>query len=72
MSPRLCPHRGNVIIHPDRGPVHVHQDQAGSAYLMRCETCGYAGAPSPSPASCPQCGSTEGWRDDHAVLPDYG
>ena len=51
---------------PDRGWVHAE----GGAYAMRCDSCGWTGAPAPSPGSCPNCGDRHQLRDDHCVLPD--
>ncbi len=54
----------------DRSRGWVHP--GGGVYLMRCEACGWTGAPYPSPTRCPRCGSTS-VRDDHvalAVLPE--
>jgi DNA-directed RNA polymerase subunit RPC12/RpoP len=48
---------------PGRGWVH----EEGGSYVMRCRQCGWKGAPYPSPAQCPRCGS-EGLRDDHCAL----
>lgn len=40
----------------------------GGVYVMRCPECSWEGAPDPSPAVCPECGSTS-LRDDHCALP---
>ncbi len=48
-----------------RGWTHAE----GGTYVMRCEQCGHTGAPYPSPACCPICGSVKGWRDDHCAQP---
>ncbi len=45
------------------GPIHW----GGSAYLQRCEACG---AESDTLlVSCPRCGATREWKDDHVVRP---
>lgn len=49
---------------PSRGWVH----QEGGTCKMKCPDCGWEGAPYPSPAQCPHCGS-KNVRDDHCVLP---
>ena len=43
----------------------------GGGYMQRCPECGWTGAPFPSRARCPGCGSPE-LRDDHCAQPDYG
>jgi primosomal protein N' len=48
----------------DRGWVHAE----GGSYVMRCDKCGWQGAPYPSPTSCPHCGSKQ-LRDLHCALP---
>ncbi len=52
-------------LHLERGRGWVHQ--AGGTYMMRCDACGWRGAPYPSPIECPQCGGD--LRDDHCALP---
>jgi|GEM_PF-1895498 len=39
----------------------------GGLYMMRCDRCGWRGAPYPSPTHCPQCGGEA--MDDHCALP---
>lgn len=46
----------------------VHKD--GGSYKVRCRTCGWMGAPYPSPMQCPQCGSKD-IRDDHCAWASY-
>jgi rubrerythrin len=57
----------DALVFTERGWVH----QGGGAYVMRCPDCGWYGAPHPSPARCPQCGSRE-LRDDHCATPYRG
>ena len=52
------------VVRFDRQRGWVHQD--GGLYMMRCDQCGWMGAPYPSPITCPSCGS-KGVRDDHCV-----
>jgi hypothetical protein len=47
-----------------RGWTHAE----GGLYMMRCASCGWQGAPCPSPARFPRCGSRN-LRDDHCALP---
>lgn len=45
------------------------KSKAGKAYKGSfCPDCRWRGAPYPSPACCPRCGSRE-LRDDHVALP---
>lgn len=54
---------GKVRWDPVRGWVH---ELGGGTYVMYCPDCYWHGAPFPSPAICPQCGSI--WlRDDHVA-----
>jgi primosomal protein N' len=46
----------------ERGWVHAE----GGTYVMRCDSCGWQGAPWPSPRACPSCGDQH-VRDDHCV-----
>jgi primosomal protein N' len=48
------------------GRGYVHRD--GGTYKMACPTCGWTGAPYPSPVRCPDCGSNT-VRDDHCAQP---
>ena len=48
---------------PRRGWVHPE----GGLYVMVCASCGWRGAPYPSPACCPQCGGEV--LDDHCARP---
>lgn len=60
-----CMHCDEMLrFDPERGWVH----QEGGTYKMYCPNCGWSGAPYPSPAHCPQCGSKE-VRDSHCALP---
>jgi rubrerythrin len=60
----ICGRCGDrLIFTPTRGWVHSE----GGTYVMRCEKCGYRGAPWPSPKACPSCGAVREFRDDHCV-----
>ena len=71
-GPYGCHRCGEPVAFTARGWVH----QGGGAYVVRpdgrpsgrCADCGWRGAPYPSPARCPQCGSRE-LRDDHCAQP---
>jgi DNA-directed RNA polymerase subunit RPC12/RpoP len=61
----ICVHcKQQAVWVPGRGYVH----QEGGTYMMHCPDCGWQGAPWPSPAECPSCGS-KNLRDEHCVLP---
>lgn len=47
-----------------RGWVHSE----GGLYVVRCDRCGWSGAPYPTPVQCPACGATA-IRDMHCALP---
>lgn len=49
---------------PTRGWVH----QQGGVYKVHCATCGWQGAPYPTPVVCPACGARD-IRDLHCALP---
>lgn len=53
-----------LCFRPGRGWTHAE----GGVYVVRCESCGWRGAPYPSPITCPRCGSKD-VRDDHCALP---
>lgn len=57
------------LLHFVEGRGYVHPE--GGGYKMFCPSCGWRGAPYPSPANCPQCGSRE-VRDDHYAWPFQG
>lgn len=52
-------------VHFEAGKGYVH-DEGGGAYMMRCQTCGWEGAPAKPIAACPACGSRD-VRDSHCV-----
>jgi len=60
-SCRIC--GDHLTFTPGRGWVHSE----GGTYVMRCEACGWSGAPFPSPTTCPNCGARRELRDDHCV-----
>ncbi len=60
----VCYRCGEPLAFTARGWVHWD----GGAYVMRCPDCRWSGAPYPSPARCPRCGSPE-VRDDHCAQP---
>ncbi len=59
-----CQWCGEPLMFTRRGWVH----QEGGIYKIRCKTCGWTGAPYPTPTRCPRCGS-EKIVDDHCALP---
>jgi len=46
---------------------YVHS--GGSAYVVKCESCGYQCSDRPTPFRCPRCNSSR-LLDDHCALPD--
>jgi rubrerythrin len=64
-TPRPCTWCGAPLaFSPERGWHHGE----GGTYVMRCDGCGWTGAPYPSPQACPSCGARR-LRDDHCALP---
>jgi primosomal protein N' len=63
----ICGQCGDTLTFSADGRGWCHAE--GGTYVMRCDRCGYKGAPHPSPPACPHCGSTKQWKDDHCVMP---
>lgn len=53
-------------LHWEQGRGWVHP--GGGTYAMRCDDCGWSGAPYPSPSHCPRCGHWRNMRDSHCAL----
>jgi len=68
-----CLHCGRTVVYQKaRGWVHAGPDgKPRGSYMMRCDNCGYADAPYPSPVACPCCGAFRAWRDDYCAAPDH-
>lgn len=52
-----------LVFKRGRGWVHLE----GGTCKVLCRSCGWTGAPDPSPTKCPQCGSKE-IMDDHCAF----
>jgi len=59
-----CHWCGERLIWSARGWVHAE----GGHYKVRCNRCGWTGAPYPSPTRCPACGAADVY-DLHCALP---
>jgi len=61
-----CQHcDGDLGFKTGRGWFHV---EGGGLVMLRCDGCGWKGAPVPEPKHCPVCGNHD-LRDDHTALP---
>lgn len=65
MTQATCMYCGELLRLDPSGLGWLHPD--GGAYMMKCDGCGWHGAPYPSPVRCPACGNE--LRDDHVARP---